>query len=192
MRGNGGRREEILTTAIRMLAERGWRDTSLNAIAEQVGLTRQGVLHYFPNKQALLAELLDRRQNLHHAHLLTDHSGKDWPAQMAEVVSHDHDHTGLARAYSVLMAESVVDGHPAQAHFRDHYADVRARMAASFTERWGDRLPSGLTPAQAATALLALLDGIQQQWLLDPAQEGHPETVHDVVAVLFGMGLRGA
>lgn len=68
-----------------------------------------------------------------------------------------------------------------------NYADVRARMTDAFTQRWGDRLPSGLLPAQAATALLALLDGMQQQWLLDRSQTDHPETIRDVLTVLFGV-----
>ncbi|GAA4055555.1 hypothetical protein GCM10022214_03560 [Actinomadura miaoliensis] len=41
-------------------------------------------------------------------------------------------------------------------------------------------------PRAAATALLALLDGMQQQWLLDPEQNDHPEIIRDVLMVLFG------
>jgi AcrR family transcriptional regulator len=182
---NGGRREAILGVAMEMLAERGYQATSLNAIADRVGLTRQGVLHYFPSKLALLDEILDRRQRLSREHLLDDYAEQDWPEQMAQVVAFDHEHPGLARAYSVLMAESVTDGHPAQAHFREHYAEARARMTQAFTSRWGDRLPSGLTPGQAATTLLALLDGLQQQWLLDRGQTGHPDTIRDVLTILF-------
>ncbi|GAA3389209.1 TetR/AcrR family transcriptional regulator [Cryptosporangium minutisporangium] len=181
-----GKRNEILTVAMEMLAERGYRGTSLNAVAHRVGLTRQGVLHYFPSKEALLSAILQRREELSREHLLAGHAEEDWPAQLAEVVAHDHDEPGLARAYSVLMAESVTDGHPAQEYFRTHYADVRARMTEAFARRWGDRLPSGLTPAQAATAVLALLDGMQQQWLLDRSQTGHPDTMRAVLTVLFG------
>ncbi|RSN67350.1 MULTISPECIES: TetR/AcrR family transcriptional regulator [Actinomadura] len=181
------RREEIVAAALGMFAARGYRGTSLDAIAAEVGLTRQGVLHYFPSKKRLLVEILRRREELNREHLLAEHAGADWPGQMAEVVAHDHAHPGLARVYSVLMAESVTDGHPAQEYFRDHYATVRERMVRSFTERWGERLPSGLTPRAAATALLALLDGMQQQWLLDRGQDDHPEIIEDVLTVLFGL-----
>ncbi|WNM31929.1 TetR/AcrR family transcriptional regulator [Streptomyces sp. Li-HN-5-11] len=179
------RREEVLDTAFEMFAERGYRGASLNAIAERVGLTRQGVLHYFPSKEQLLIAMLERREQLHRQRLLVD-DAKDWPDQMAEVVAHDHESPGLAQVYGVLLGESVTDGHPAQGYFRDHHAQARERMSRSFTERWGDRLPSGLTPRAAATALLALLDGMQQQWLLDRDQTDHPEIVRDVLQVLFG------
>ncbi|GGU91068.1 TetR family transcriptional regulator [Actinomadura cremea] len=184
------RREEIVDVALEMFAAHGYRGASLDAIAARVGLTRQGVLHYFPSKKRLLVEILRRREELNREHLLAEHAGEDWPGQMAEVIAHDHEHPGLAQVYTVLMAESVTEGHPAQEHFRDHYAKVRERMVRTFTERWGDRLPSGLTPRAAATALLALLDGMQQQWLLDREQADHPEIIEDVLTVLFGVGDR--
>ncbi|WP_198652813.1 TetR/AcrR family transcriptional regulator [Actinocorallia populi] len=184
----GGRREEIVAVALEMVAERGYRGTSLDAIAREVGLTRQGVLHYFPGKKHLLAEILRRREDLNREHLLAGHAHEDWPAQMARVVDHDHRRPGLARAYSVLMAESVTSGHPAQEYFRDHYAAARERMVAAFTDRWGERLPSGLTPRAAAVALLALLDGMQQQWLLDRDQADHPQIIREVLTVVLGTG----
>lgn len=181
------RRDEILDVAMAMFAERGYRGTSLDAIGQQVGLTRQGVLHHFPSKRKLLAEMLRLREELNREHLLAGHAEEDLPSQMAEVAAYDREHPGLAQVYSVLMAESVTEGHPARDYFRDHYATARERMIRSFTELWGDRLPSGLTPRAAAVALLALLDGMQQQWLLDREQTDHPEITQDVLAVLFGV-----
>jgi AcrR family transcriptional regulator len=183
----GNKREEVLRTALAMFAEHGYRGTSLNAIAERVGLTRQGVLHYFPSKRELLIALLRRKEELGREHLLTRHADEDWPSQMAEVVALDHENPGLTQVYCVLMAESLAQGHPARDYFREHYATVRERMERSFAERWGERLPSGLTPRAAATALLALLDGMQQQWLLDRGQSDHPEIIRSVLAVLFGL-----
>lgn len=181
------RREEILDIALEMFAARGYRGASLDAIAQKADLTRQGVLHYFPSKKKLLIALLQRREELNREHLLAGHAHEDWPAQMAEVIAHDHEQAGLAQLYSVLLGESGTEGHPAREYFRDHYEEARERMISRFTERWGQRLPSGLTSRAAATALLALLDGMQQQWLLDPRQTDHPEIIRDVLTVLFGV-----
>ncbi|HSA52053.1 MAG TPA: TetR family transcriptional regulator, partial [Yinghuangia sp.] len=180
------RRDEIVDAALELFAARGYQGASIDAIAQRVGLTRQGVLHYFPGKEKLLVEVLRRREELARAHLRSDYAEEDLPDQMAHVVAHDHERVGLTQVYSVLLGESITEGHPAQGYFRDHYAAVRARMADSFTERWGERLPSGLTPRAAATALLALLDGMQQQWLLAPEQDDHPEIIRDVLTVLLG------
>ncbi|WP_044473486.1 helix-turn-helix domain-containing protein, partial [Streptomyces turgidiscabies] len=58
------RREEILAAALEVFAERGYRRASIDAVAERAGLTRQGVLHYFPSKKRLLHALLQRREDL--------------------------------------------------------------------------------------------------------------------------------
>ncbi|MBA9005395.1 TetR/AcrR family transcriptional regulator [Thermomonospora cellulosilytica] len=181
------RREEILDAAMDLFAEHGYRGASLDQIAERVGLTRQGLLHYFPSKKKLLIALLERREELSREHLVADHIvEKDWPTQIAEVVAFDREHPALARIHTILMAESLTEGHPAREHFRDHQRAVREHIARLLTERYGDRLPSGLTTQAAAVALLALLDGLQQQWLLDREQVDHPEVMREVWAILLG------
>jgi AcrR family transcriptional regulator len=54
------RREQILQTAQKLFAEQGFRESTLNDVAEQLGLTRQAVYHYFTSKDDLLYELMDR------------------------------------------------------------------------------------------------------------------------------------
>lgn len=112
----------------------------------------------------------------------------DWPGQLATVVARDHQGPGLTQVYGVLLSESPTEGRPAQSYFRDHYAEVRERMTRPFERRWEERLPSGLTPRAAAIALLALLDGLQQQWLLDRNETDQPEIIREVLAALFGTG----
>lgn len=180
------RREQVLDVACEMIAERGYRGTSLDAIAQQVGLTRQGVLHYFPNKNHLLAAILARETELGRGEMPSGDAGPDLPDQIAQVVARNRAHPSAARAYSVLMAESVIADHPAREHFHDHYRQVRERITDSLTRQWGERLPSGLSPRAAAVAILALIDGMQQQWLLDPEQLDHPEVMRSVLTVLLG------
>ena len=55
------RRAEIVRAALEVIAERGYRGASLAAVAERVGLTQQGLLHYFPTKDALLVAVLEER-----------------------------------------------------------------------------------------------------------------------------------
>ena len=51
-------REEIVDAARRVLLERGVADTTLEAVAREVGLTKAALYYYYPSKDALLFEII--------------------------------------------------------------------------------------------------------------------------------------
>ena len=170
------RRASIVRAAFEVIAERGYRGTSLAAVADRVGLTQQGLMHYFPTKEDLLTAVLEARDEwdlLHFGHAPPGEESAMTVNQLADLVDYNATRPGIVQTYTVLSADSVTDDHPARKYFHDRYARVRAGMT-EMLERHRDELPPGTTPEQLAPIAIAVLDGLQLQWLLDPAEVDMP------------------
>jgi AcrR family transcriptional regulator len=57
---SGDPRQEILAAAADLFSTGGYTATSTGAIAEAVGLRQASLFYYYPSKEAILTELLDR------------------------------------------------------------------------------------------------------------------------------------
>ncbi|WP_030908802.1 TetR/AcrR family transcriptional regulator [Streptosporangium amethystogenes] len=169
------RREEILLAALDVFAERGYTGASIASIAERVGLSQQGVLHYFPSKDRLLAEVLQLRdeRNLD-VLVLPGERGAITLDTVAALVEYNAQRRGIVQSFTVLSAESVIEDHPAREFFTERYGTSRAWMAEVIRAELGDELPAGLTPEQAAPLMFAVMDGLQLQWLLAPDEIDMP------------------
>ncbi|MGW1559255.1 TetR/AcrR family transcriptional regulator [Streptomyces sp. NPDC002144] len=173
------RRAEIVRAALEVIAERGYRGASLAAVAERVGLTQQGLLHYFPTKEALLVAVLKERDQWDAV------PATQWRVDLlASLVEYNAMRPGIIQTFSALLGESVTEGHPARAYFTERYRQVRESMAAVLRTAYGDRLPNGLTPERTAPLLVAVMDGLQYQWLLDPDSVDMPAAFRDFLALL--------
>ena len=161
------RRQDILEAALALFAERGYRGASLATIAEKVGLTQQGLLHYFPSKERLLAEVLRLRDE---RDMATLGSARPTLDALARIVALNEERRGMVQSYTVLSADSVTEGHPAREFFSERYDRLRAELAAMVRDELGSSLRAGLTPETAATLLIAVMDGLQLQWLLSDEQ----------------------
>ncbi|MEV0981765.1 TetR/AcrR family transcriptional regulator [Streptomyces sp. NPDC049915] len=173
------RRAEIVRAALEVIAERGYRGASLAAVAERVGLTQQGLLHYFPTKDALLVAVLKERDQWDAV------PDSQWRLDLlASLVEYNAMRPGIIQTFSALLGESVTEEHPARAYFTDRYRRVRENMAAVLRTEYGDRLPNGLTPERTAPLLVAVMDGLQYQWLLDPETVDMPGAFRDFLRLL--------
>ncbi|MEB8343650.1 TetR/AcrR family transcriptional regulator [Streptomyces endophyticus] len=173
------RRAEILRSALDVIAERGYRGASLAAVAERVGLTQQGLLHHFPTKEALLVAVLEERDQWDSV------PRSQWRLDLlGTLVEYNAMRPGIVQTFSALLGESVTEGHPAREFFTRRYAEVRGSMAEVLRAEYGERLPGGLTPERAAPLLVAVLDGLQYQWLLDPEAVDMPGAVRDFLELL--------
>ena len=164
------RREDIITAAIEVYGEVGYGGSSMRAIAKRVGMTHAGLLYYFPSKEALLAAVLERRdaQDAEREHLAGP-PGLAALQHFLDLAAYNVQHRPIVDLYARLAAEAVAVGHPAHDYFERHYREARDYALASFSvmaER--GELREGISPYEAAVTFIALMDGLQVQWLTTP------------------------
>jgi AcrR family transcriptional regulator len=166
------RREAILAAADQLFAAQGFRGASLASIANQVGLTEAGVLHHFPTKEHLLLELLQLRHE-HDAERVA-RTIAEHPAHLDAMLAlcrENQQHPGLVRLFTILAAEGVDADHPAHSWTVERYRLLRERVTGRLIEeQHAGRVDPALDPLLIAPQILAMLDGLQLQWLLDPEQ----------------------
>lgn len=74
---------------------------------------------------------------------------------------------GIVELFCVLSAEATSAEHPAHAYFVERYRGSLLSTAVSYTEaREKGVLREDIDPGEAAQQLIALMDGLQTQWLL--------------------------
>lgn len=164
------KREEILAAAPAIVARVGYGRTTVRELAEAVGLSQTGLLHYFGSKEELFAAILARRDALDRATFLpVGEPAPGIPDGFVRLLRHNADVPGLVELYTRFAGEAARPGHRAHPFFRDRYRDIRALVAAAVTAMQRDgRLPADLDPDRFAVLAVALMDGLQLQWLYDP------------------------
>jgi AcrR family transcriptional regulator len=166
------KREEILTTALDVIATRGFNGATLRDLAEASGLSITGLVHHFGTKEELLIEVLRRRDEINiDLGLFTDEGHATTAAMIDELdrlVTYNASHPGLIALYSNLSVDAAHPEHPGHEYFRERYAHGR-ELGAEALRRLQDagELPTDLDAAELATVITAAVDGLQILSLYD-------------------------
>ncbi len=137
-------------------------------LAEAVGLSQAGLLHYFDSKDELFTEILRKRDELDMETYRTE-ADVDPIRVFLKVMRHNAEVPGLVELYTRLNAEASDPGHPAHRFF----AARRAAMHTMFDEIIEDgkragRYPPDIDVASFGLLVTAVADGLQTLWLQDP------------------------
>ncbi|MET9319525.1 TetR/AcrR family transcriptional regulator [Streptomyces sp. NPDC003038] len=165
------RRLRILDAAVEHFAQWGFHASSLARIAKDVGITQGGLLHHFRNKESLLVAVLERsdEQDVEKFFATGLASAAECFATLAELTAHNANRLGRVKMFNVLLAEASNAGHPAHSYFTRRHAEV-LELTADTLRRAVDsgELKPGTDPRALAREVVAVMDGLQLQWALDP------------------------
>ena len=163
------RRQQIVGAAVEVFSSAGYRKGSLRDVADKVGLSQPGLLHHFPSKEHLLAAVLAWRDDVT-SQLIGEPlpQGVDFLRGLVRAAEHNATTPELVELHVIVSAEGTSAEHPLRDYFTGRYATVLDHTRRAF-ERAADagQLRPGTDCASAARTVIALMDGLQIQWLLD-------------------------
>lgn len=166
------KREEILARALDVIAREGYSGASVKELADAVGLSQAGLLHYFGSKEELFTEILRKRDEVDSEAFGPDaeHPEKRDPrAAYLAVISHNADVPGLVQLYARLSVDAADPQHPAHEFFVERGEALRAVFADEIARRQSaGELTDRIDPATLARVFQAVADGLQVQWMLEP------------------------
>jgi AcrR family transcriptional regulator len=167
------KREEILRSALDVIAREGFRGASVREIADAVGLSQAGLLHYFDSKETLFVEILRTRDRLD-AETMIGAVGDDLTIpELIEgylrIIRHNTEVPGLVQLFARMSVEAADPQHPAHAYFLERGMHFRTTMVGTVERA---QAAGTITDAVAADAIARMIqsvwDGAQLQWILDP------------------------
>lgn len=161
------RRERILEAALEVFAEHGDRGTSLQEIADRVGVTQPALMYYFGSREELLLAVLQRRDTLGTEVAGTTGTPGD---AVVRALRHSMEQPGLMKLFVSLSAAATDPGHRAHEFFADRYRELTAGITDTVAAgQDAGLMRADVDPEHVARLLLAVLNGLQVQWLMDPS-----------------------
>lgn len=177
------KREEIIEAATQLFGEVGYYAASLREISARVGISHPGLLHHFPTKEGLLAAVLEHRDAVDETLVIEDlDAGFGFFEALVRVIDRNQSRPGIVELYAMLASEATVADHPAHEYFRNRYATLIERLSSEISRMIDQgRLPLGMDVLATARSVVAIMDGLQIQWLMERDQ---PESRVDMAKAL--------
>jgi AcrR family transcriptional regulator len=179
--GTAQRRQEILDAAMQVFATKGFHGGTLADVAKLAGMTNAGILHHFGSKDHLLQAVIDHRDNIDSSEAHAAY-GLDFFRHLIATARLNATRPGIIQTYVVLSAEAVTEDNPGGPYFTGRFEGLRELVLSQMRTLTppDDPLPEAELQA-AASNVIALMDGLQVQWLLNP------DSVDLVDATAFGI-----
>ena len=168
------RREALLDAALQVFSLEGYSGASVARVAAIAGLSVAGLLHHFPSKISLLMGVLQRRDEVNQRIADQVRAEKSLSGLLGSLRAINRSNAtapGVVRAFTILNAESLLDTQPAWSWFQERYAGIHARLQNQFAELVAaGEVRSDVDIPGLVEEILAMMDGLQIQWLRFPAR----------------------
>ncbi|MDD7833891.1 TetR/AcrR family transcriptional regulator [Paenarthrobacter sp. AB444] len=168
------KRAEILNTALEVINRNGYSNATVKELADAVGLSQNGLLHYFGSKDNLFMEILRHRDELLAATI--NHEPQElqrsFTERVVEAAGASASSPGLLELTLRLSADATEPDHPAHSFFGARYESIREVIGATLQLlKESDRLPEDTDVDLAAALIQAATEGLLVQWFYDKSMD---------------------
>lgn len=188
------RLEQIVLAAVKIINARGYNGMSLQAVADEVGITQAGVLHYVGNKQGLLMEVIQhyyRRSSSTQDYLTLFAPGgalegqkPKIPEYLRLIVAENANQPELVMLFQTLNTEAMSPESPMHEYFNDY-----SRTATHPSEVPSWLVPEGVDAGETLSCALAAMYGLEGRWLARPDEVDYKTEWAKFEDVLFPLPL---
>ena len=167
------RRRQIVDAAIRVMAEKGWNETSIDEITREAGVSRGLVSYHFKDKADLLSGVLSRckeasREGIEEAIAATDDPVERYRLVIRTTLNLAREDPTIYEIFLHFMASGRSSPELGE-QIRELYRGFRDMTARSIRHGQENGLFRTDMDADAAAARhIGALTGFALQWLLDP------------------------
>lgn len=180
------RRAAILAAATREFGRKGYETTRIADIARAAGVTDAGVLHHFTTKQDLFMAVVERREEVYQSVRLPAASVRELFDGFIAAVRAAADEPDLLRFRVMLTGASRIEGHPVEGRAQRTLEAALDALVPFVARRIEDgEIAEGTDPQQVILELLALNEGIRDQWSTLPDRIDYVGTFTAAVDALY-------
>lgn len=164
-------RTRILEVAEKLFAQKGVQKTSLSDIAGEAGISKGTLYYYYRSKDGLIYDLVDSTFDKITGRLLQQMESLGPRPQprvllemtLAAIIREEE----LNRNTFYLMQEAFLGNEEVRRRFRQKYQEWRNLIGELLVKLVGFD-PDDTSRLTLATIILAVIDGLSWQWLLEP------------------------
>ena len=171
-RGTAEKRARIIAAAFAEFSSGSYESVSLRSIAAAAQMSHPGLLHHFPTKQALLEAVLTAHEEADQR-AFAEHPPPQTVAELADVmaaaVAVDRQERELVQLRARLGAAGADPKHPAHDFAVRRYERLAAQTTQTIAALPAGEVAPDVEPEEAATVLLATIEGLLIRSLTDPA-----------------------
>lgn len=173
------RLDQIVEAAVSIINERGYHGMSLQAVADKVGITQAGVLHYVKSKEGLLLETIKHYYD--HSSSVDDYlsnfepggalagSKPKIPEYCRLLVQENAHQPEMVMLFQMLNTEAIPASSPAHGYFNERSRDISEPEDPT---PWS--VPEGIDAQQMFSVAMAAMYGLEGRWLSRPDEIDYP------------------